>query len=72
MADAATHAFVGPHEGRELELMRSGLKPLSAFVEYVPRDCEVFPEGDFDALVSEGKLKKHVSAASMKARQARM
>jgi len=40
--------------------MRSGLKPLSVFVEDLPRKLEIFPENDFDALVSEGKLKKHI------------
>jgi len=25
--------FVGPHEGRELELMMAGTKPLSAFLD---------------------------------------
>ena len=66
MADATTRKFVGPHEGRELELMRSGLKPLSVFVEELPQQFEVFPEKDFDALVSEGKLKKHVIAEPVK------
>lgn len=54
-------SFVGPHEGRELPLMVAGRKPLSMFVEPIPSDIEFFPERAFDALVSEGKLKKHVS-----------
>ena len=56
----ADRAFVGPHEGRELELMKAGAKPLSMFVEQSPPESESFPEQDFDALVSEGKLVKHV------------
>ena len=35
--------FVGPHEGRELELMLSGKKPLSMFVEPVGTEFEYFP-----------------------------
>ena len=35
--------FVGPHEGRELELMMAGTKPLSAFLEVVSQDVECFP-----------------------------
>ena len=42
--------FVGPHEGRELELMMAGTKPLSAFLEVVSQDVECFPEENFDAL----------------------
>jgi hypothetical protein len=53
-------AFVGPHEGRELELMKAGAKPLSMFVDQVPPEYESFPEGDFDILVSEGKLVKRI------------
>jgi hypothetical protein len=50
--------MVGPHEGRELELMLSGRKPLSMFVV----DAEgLFPEQDFDAHVATGALKKAVS-----------
>lgn len=53
--------FMGPHEGRELELMLSGSKPLSMFVEPIPADFDVFPERDFDEAVLQGKLVKHVS-----------
>jgi hypothetical protein len=49
---------IGPHEGRELELMLSGCKPLSMFVA----DADgLFPEQDFDAQVAMGVLKKSVS-----------
>lgn len=53
--------FVGPHEGRELELMTAGTKPLSMFVDSIPRDFECFAEEEFDALVSQGKLVKKVT-----------
>jgi hypothetical protein len=47
--------FVGPHEGRELELMIRGVKPLN------PSEFEIFPEQEFDLLVAEAKLIKNVS-----------
>ena len=53
--------FVGPHEGRELELMLSGRKPLSMFVEPVDSEFEYFPEEEFDSLVANGKIVKRVS-----------
>lgn len=53
--------FVGPHEDREIELMRAGLKPASMFVEHVDSDIECFAEKEFDAQVSEGKLLKSVT-----------
>ncbi|HEY4141524.1 MAG TPA: hypothetical protein VGM57_08930 [Pseudolabrys sp.] len=58
MSDA-NHKSIGPHEDRELELMVAGLKSLSMFVEAVPPDGgPYFPEQEFDALVSEGRLIK--------------
>jgi len=57
-----TPSFVGPHEGRELELMLAGTKPLCMFVEEVPCEVELFPEAEFDALVAEGRLLKNVSS----------
>jgi hypothetical protein len=53
--------FVGPHEGRELELMLSGKKPLSMFVEPVDSEFEYFPEEEFDSWATKGKLVKRVS-----------
>ena len=53
--------FVGPHEGRELELMLSGKKPLSMFVEPVGTEFEYFPEKEFKSLVATGKIVKRVS-----------
>jgi hypothetical protein len=56
-----TTSFIGPHEGRELELMLRGVKPLSMFVETIPAEFDIFPERDFDEAVSRGHLVKHVS-----------
>src|SRR5882672_10783151 len=53
-------SFAGPHEGRELELMLRGVKPLSMFVEPVPPEFEYFPEQEFDSLVSHGRLVKRI------------
>jgi hypothetical protein len=58
---------VGPHEGRELELMLSGDKPLSMFVEALPTEFKSFSEQDFDRLVSQGKLVKQVSIETIPA-----
>jgi hypothetical protein len=52
---------VGPHEGRELDLMSTGAKPLAMFVESIPPEFESFPEIQFDSLVADGKLLKSVS-----------
>ncbi|MBS0530656.1 MAG: hypothetical protein JSS22_14905, partial [Proteobacteria bacterium] len=53
--------FVGPHEGREFELMLAGKKHLSSFFleEGLERD-QVFPESQFDAAVAEGVFVKDV------------
>ena len=55
----------GPHEGRELELMISGIKPLSMFVDEISPDFATFPEQQFDSLVSRGKLVKSVSIETL-------
>ena len=44
---------VGPHEGRELELMLAGKKPLASFGDFVGSDYEV-PEADFAPYVADG------------------
>jgi len=41
-------AFVGPHEGKELQLMLDGHKPMAMFVEEVDSEFEIFSEEDFD------------------------
>jgi hypothetical protein len=54
----------GPHEGRELELMKSGTKPLSMFVVPACDDVQAFPEEEFDRLVQQHRLTKRVSVES--------
>jgi hypothetical protein len=52
-------AFLGPHEGRELELMLAGKKHLSYFFfEEGFEPNGFFPESQFDAAVAEGLLVK--------------
>ena len=46
---------VAPHEGRELELMLAGEKPLSMFGDAVGFAAEV-PEADFAPYVADGIL----------------
>jgi hypothetical protein len=58
---AATLPGIGPHEGRELELMMSGLKPLAMFSEPIPPDFDYFDEEQFDLLVAQGRLVKSVT-----------
>ncbi|MBW8302293.1 MAG: hypothetical protein K0M60_22105 [Hydrogenophaga sp.] len=51
--------FVGPHEGKELELMKVRLKPLSMFTEELDSEYEMFPEQEFDENVAtEGWVKR--------------
>lgn len=51
-------AFVGPHEGRELELMLEGKKHLSYFFFEVGIERDIFPEDEFERLVNSGFLAK--------------
>lgn len=52
---------VGPHEGRELELMIDGSKPLSMFViESTDPGWTEFPEKKFDEQVAAERFKKYV------------
>jgi len=46
---------VGPHEGRELELMLAGKKPLALFYDTIP-ECGVIPEQDFAPHVKSRKV----------------
>lgn len=48
---------IGPHEGRELELMLAGKKPLAMFNDDWPEDM-VSPEVVFDPYVCEGLIVK--------------
>ena len=60
-SSGARDPSIGPNEGRELELMAAGSKPLSMFVEPIPPDAECLPEAEFDAMVAQGRLTKAVS-----------
>lgn len=46
---------VGPHEGRELELMLAGEKPLAYFCDAVAADG-IVPDGDFAPHVAAGTV----------------
>jgi hypothetical protein len=50
-------SFLGPHEGRELELMLAGKKHLSKFV-FEENASDVFPLRELDKLVANGMLTK--------------
>ncbi|MEK9672632.1 MAG: hypothetical protein VW268_09025 [Rhodospirillaceae bacterium] len=55
---------IGPHEGRELELMLSGRKPLAMFNDDWPDDLES-PEAVFAPCVSDGLfIKVEITVAS--------
>ena len=48
---------IGPHKGRELELMLAGKKPLAMFYEAVVLPLsDFYPEEDFMVYVEAGKL----------------
>ena len=53
-------SFLGPHEGRELELMLAESKHLSSFVEELGIERETFPERQFDFHVAEGHFVKDI------------
>jgi hypothetical protein len=53
-------SFLGPHEGRELELMLAGRKHLCAFYEEIGIERETFPERQFDLHVAEGLFVKDI------------
>jgi hypothetical protein len=57
---------VGPHEGRELDLMLTRAKPLAMFVDSIPPEYEGHPEEEFDSVVADGKLVKSVSVSAFK------
>ena len=54
---------IGPHEGRELELMQAGAKDLALFVELKPDGFESFVEQSAFALVATARLKNRRAAA---------
>ena len=46
---------IGPHEGRELELMLAGVKPLAKFADVVGSEA-LWPEDDFAPHVAAGRI----------------
>ena len=48
-------AGIGPHEFKELELMRAGKKPLAMFCDSVPASYDM-PEADFAPDVAAGSI----------------
>ena len=48
---------IGPHEGRELELMLAGKKPLAMFGDVIQSDYE-WPDAQFEPYVESGVLVK--------------
>lgn len=50
---------IAPHEGRELELMLKGEKPLAMFYDVVPSTIEL-PEAAFEPFVESGRIIKKV------------
>lgn len=60
-ADIVLPEGVGPHEGRELELMLAGRKPLAAFTDTIPTSFEI-PEAAFAPHVAAGAIvrREHV------------
>jgi hypothetical protein len=55
--DHSTERLIGPHEGRELELMLSGRKPIALFYA-VESETWALPEDQFDRHVAMGKIVK--------------
>jgi hypothetical protein len=58
--DNSTPAFVGPHEGREFDLMTTGEKHLSMFEVEGAEEYDDYPDARFEAAVAEGKFIKDV------------
>ena len=50
-------SLIGPHEGREIELMLAGEKPLALFSCFVD-DVGIIPSEQFDGYVANGRLIK--------------
>jgi hypothetical protein len=56
--DDTPPSFVSPHDGRELQLMLEGKKPLSMFT--IEDNVEDYPDKRFDAFTLEGRFVKGV------------
>jgi hypothetical protein len=69
-----TLPLIGPHEGRELELMLAGEKPAAMFHEIIGHDegLGLIPEKDFQPYVDQGvivRCKKIYSSGNRHIRQ---
>jgi len=53
--DQALPPGIGPHEGRELELMLAGSKPMAMFSDAL-HVSDYFPDADFDPHVAAGTI----------------
>jgi hypothetical protein len=49
---------IGPHEGRELELMLRSEKPAALFCDTIPGTPGIIPEAEFQPYVDQGRLLK--------------
>lgn len=52
---------IGPHEGREIELLLEGKKRVALFVEVIPIDLNKLPNSKFETLLFQSPPKKGVS-----------
>lgn len=55
--DAPLPPLIGPHEGREVELMLAGEKPLAYFYAFVD-EPHIIPDAEFEPYVRDGTLVK--------------
>ena len=58
MTSSAPKSHIGPHEGRELELMLSGVKPMAMFWLEPGMDHADVGDAGFDQYVSQGQILK--------------
>lgn len=56
MGPLNTDSAIGPHEGRELELMLARRKPLAMFTEVRPIETDVVPEKEFAPYITSGQV----------------
>lgn len=59
--DRYDFSMIGPHQGKELELMLTGTKKLAMFHDYVPEDGsaiaeDIIPEATFAPYVESGTI----------------
>jgi hypothetical protein len=64
--DDTLPSFVGPHDGRELQLMLEGKKHLSMFLIEDNVEYEDYPDRRFDAFTLEGRFVKEVRVGKLR------